>query len=169
MTAIKRLLVPTDFSAASSAAVRYAIDLATDLGATIHMLHVIEEWELTARHLEALCVELPGLRERVIEEAADRLRTVAAGLGTAQPIVTEVREGRPAGIIVDVARASAIDLIVMGTHGRTGVSHALLGSVAERVLRTAPCPVLTVRTGSSSAGEGTALAAESRPERMTHA
>jgi len=169
MTAIKRLLVPTDFSAASSAAVRYAIDLATDLGATIHMLHVIEEWELTARHLEALCVELPGLRERVIEEAADRLRTMAAGLGTALPIVTEVREGRPADVIVDVLRANAFDLIVMGTRGRTGVSHAVLGSVAERVLRTAPCPVLTVRTGSSSAGEGTALAAESRPERMTHA
>jgi universal stress protein A len=162
MTAVKRLLVPTDFSPASSAAVRYAIDLATDLGATIHMLHVIEEWDMTARHLEALSIELPGLRERVIADAADRLRTVAAGLGAALPIATEVREGRPADIIVDVARAKAIDLIVMGTHGRTGLSHALLGSVAERVLRTAPCAVLTVRAASGHDGERAALAAESR-------
>ena len=146
VTAITRVLVATDLSPASNAAVAYGFDLAARLGASVHLLHVIEEWALTATYLHALDIELPGLRERVIDDAAGTLRTLAASMaGGRTATTTDVREGRPADVIVDVARNGKADLIVVGTHGRSGVAHAVLGSVAERVVRTAPCPVLTVR------------------------
>ena len=103
--AIKRLLVPTDFSPASDVAVTYAFDLAARLGATIHLLHVIEEWALTVTYLNALSIELPGLRERVIDEAGERLKVAAAMLAAGGvPTTTEVREGRPSDVVTDGAR-----------------------------------------------------------------
>jgi universal stress protein A len=154
---VKRVLVATDFSPASSAAVTYAFDLAVRLGASVHLLHVIEEWALTVTYLKALDIELPGLRERVIDDAHATLRALATSLAPGgAPTTTEVREGRPADVIVDVARSAEADLVVVGTHGRTGVAHAVLGSVAERVVRTAPCPVLTVRQSGTGAAATTA-------------
>ena len=156
MDAVKRVLVATDFSPASNAAVTYAFDLAVGLGASVHLLHVVEEWALTVTYLKALDIELPGLRERVIDEAHATLRALSASLVDGRtPATTEVREGRPSDVIVDVARSTEADLVVVGTHGRTGVAHTVLGSVAERVVRTAPCPVLTVRGGLGTAVAGT--------------
>ena len=80
---VKRVLVATDFSPASSAAVTYAFDLAVRLGASVHLLHVVEEWALTVTYLKALDIELPGLRERVIDEAHATLRALTASVAAA--------------------------------------------------------------------------------------
>ena len=86
MDAVKRVLVATDFSPASSEAVAYAFGLAARLGASVHLLHVIEEWALTLTYLKALDIELPGLRERVIDEANATLRALAASMAGVQHI-----------------------------------------------------------------------------------
>jgi len=115
---IHRILVPTDFGQASDAAMAQARQLAAGLGATLHLVHVVED----------------GQRP-------ERLASLEAALGYETAVLT----GPVATTIVEYAHSHAFDLIVMGTHGRSGVAHLLLGSVAEQVVRTAPCPVLTVR------------------------
>ena len=95
---------------------------------------------------------MPDLRERLTAEAEQRFEGITASLSDLET-ATEVVVGLPAKTIVDVAAARGADLIVMGTHGRSGVAHLLLGSVAERVVRMAICPVLTVRERAAKAGE----------------
>ena len=119
------VLFATDFSDASRLAGESAAAFARHFGARLHVLHVA-----------------PPVTDPTPAPAA--LRAVAAELETGLSIVTAIAAGRPARQIVDYARRNAIDLIVIGTHGRTGVSHALLGSVAEAVTRRARCRVLTV-------------------------
>jgi universal stress protein A len=161
MTRMMHLLVPTDFSATSEIALHYALDIAPP-GAAIHVLHVIHDASLMAAYPDGFYVEPPGQRERLIEEATARLTEIART--AARPnLTTEVVVGWPVGAIVQDAKLRDADLIVMGTHGRTGLAHALLGSVAERVLRTAPCPVLTVRDTSPAAD---ALAEEAVAKRQ---
>jgi nucleotide-binding universal stress UspA family protein len=120
---IRQILVATDFSDISEAAVRVAHAYAKAFGARLHVFHVTWPDELGVTALFA------GL---------------VAELGTVVPIVVASQRGDAADEIVRYARDHGIQLIVLGTHGRTGVSRVLLGSVAERVIRTAPCPVLTV-------------------------
>lgn len=147
MIAIKHILLPTDFSEFSAEAVNYACAFAERFGAELHVLHVIHE--LAASIPEAV-VELAGSLENYMEEA--ELRALEK-LGTVldddwcqgKRIVRATRQGSPFLQIVEYAKQNEIDLIVMGTHGRSGLSHLLIGSVAERVVRYAPCPVLTVR------------------------
>jgi nucleotide-binding universal stress UspA family protein len=149
MPDIKRVLVPTDFSPASDIAFRYALDLAGKQHATLHLLHVIEESSIAAAYPDGFYVEPPGLRAQVIDEGIRRLKDMLAACVTARvTTTTEVRIGRPSRTIVDIATSRGTDLIVMGTHGRSGFAHLMLGSVAERVVRTAPCAVLTVRETS---------------------
>jgi nucleotide-binding universal stress UspA family protein len=146
--AINRILVPVDFSAHSEGALRYASALGARLGAAIHVLHVVED-PLASGAWNSEVAALPqigDLRENLVADAEQRLaryheRAERAGV----PSTTAVRLGHPPQMIVDYAAAEAVDLIVMGTHGRTGLKHALLGSVAERVVRHAPCPVVTLR------------------------
>ena len=127
---VREVLVATDFSTASEVAVRVAHGYAKTFGARLHVLHVA--WP----------------DERGLTGLFARLRTE---LGSAVPVVIATVGGDEAEEIVRYAHQHAVDLIVLGTHGRTGFSRALLGSVAERVVRTAPCPVLTVPpdTGTS--------------------
>ena len=159
MPAINRILVPTDFSPASDIALQYAIDLTERFDARIHLLHVIDDTSFAAAYPDGVYVEIPGLRVRLINEATEQLskpvaRCTAAGLeATAEVIV-----GHPARTIVKTATSQGTDVIVMGTHGRGAFAHLVLGSVAERVVRTAPCAVLTVRDSSPLAD---VLAAES--------
>jgi nucleotide-binding universal stress UspA family protein len=142
---INRILVPFDFSPDSHNALRYAADLATVFGAEIVTLHVVEPVYVTEPYL--------GVAPEVgmfLDEQIRNAKAVLAGLGTdlkkkGQRIRTVVAAGPPALLIVDTAKDIGTDLIVMGTHGRTGVAHMLIGSVAEKVVRTASCPVLTVR------------------------
>lgn len=133
-----RLLVPIDFSAPSDAALAYAREFAGTFGAKLHLLHVLENEFLRAvvadpRDLESAA--LRQLQERLTDDDRRRFQAI--------PVIE--RSDAPADAIVGCARAHTIDLIVMGTHGRTGMAHVLMGSVAEMVLRTAPCPVLTLR------------------------
>jgi nucleotide-binding universal stress UspA family protein len=152
MSRIKRLLVPTDFSPASAIAFNYALDMAAREHASIHLLHVLDDATYAAAYPDGLYVELPGLRERLTEEARARLDDAAKACEAAGVIATtQVLVGRPAACVTQEANTRGSDLIVMGTHGRSGIAHLMLGSVAERVLRTAQCPVLTVRDTSRAA------------------
>jgi len=159
-----RILVPTDFSPPSSAALAMAKALAAQFGASIHMIHVLHDPYATAAYASDVYGYLPaGLRETWQREAQTHLDAQLAPAERAQfRAATRVIFGTPARAIVDYANENAIDLIVMGTHGRGGVAHLLLGSVAERVVRTADCPVLTVR-GTAAAWATLSTATEPVP------
>jgi nucleotide-binding universal stress UspA family protein len=125
MASTEGVLFATDFSAQSEWVGAVARDTAHGLGATLHVIHVVPP------------VTDPG-------DAAERLARVGSSLANGGSVKTALLNGRVARQIVDYARSAKVRLIVIGTHGRTGVSRALLGSVAEAVVRLAPCPVLTV-------------------------
>jgi len=144
MTRFSKILVPTDFSDCSQAALRVALDLAASLGSRLRLLHVYPAPSLLfdpygIQPAEPVLLEAPKAARQRLEREIE----MASGAGV--EIDGEVREGVPAPQIVEEAREWAADLIVIGTHGHTGLEHALLGSVAERSVRLAPCPVLTVR------------------------
>ena len=144
---IERILIPVDFSRCSDRAVTYAVRLAARLDASIELMHVVEDPILSGAWSPD--IQVPSVlemletlsREAEVKLAAMQTATRAQGITTS----SVVRPGRPSQAIVEHAEAGRFDLIVMGTHGRTGLSHALLGSVAERVLRHAPCAVLTLK------------------------
>jgi len=144
MSRFQKILVPHDFSPSADAALATALDLAGPLGAAVHVVHVYHD----PLHMYATYTIDPAEPEvvKVPEAAMQRLageldRSRAAGVACDG----EVREGVPDEEIVKAAREQAADMIVMGTRGHTGLQHVVLGSVAERTLRTAPCPVLAVR------------------------
>jgi nucleotide-binding universal stress UspA family protein len=144
------ILMPTDFSPASDHALEYAVLLAQQTGAALHLVYVIAfPTELTAWP-ETYWVELGGVRDQLRADAERELTARAASVSGVR-VTTEVMDGSPARAIVEVAQARKCQLIVMGTHGRGGFSHLVLGSVAERVVRTASCPVLTVSAATLEA------------------
>jgi nucleotide-binding universal stress UspA family protein len=144
-----RILVPTDFSEPSDAALDYARRLARRFGASLHLLHVIEPIAASGMLSNEMYIgTTPGMYELLVKEAQAKFSARAFPPGRAPGrTTTEVMTGHSAQTIVDYAEDQRIDLIVMGTHGRTGLAHLLMGSVAEHVVRTAPCPVMTVRQG----------------------
>ena len=134
---IKRILVPVDFSQGSLNALSSARDLAKQFGAELLLLHVIAP-------IDFITVSDVYDEQRRASDAA--LTRIGADLRAAgQRFRVIVAGGVPSHVIVDTAKRTGTDLIVMGTHGRTGLAHMLIGSVAERVVRTAACPVLAVR------------------------
>jgi nucleotide-binding universal stress UspA family protein len=135
---IKRIIVPVDFSPPSLAAARFACGLATKLGAHVYLIHVVPTPPLVTRRVDAATASPHR------ELAGAELAKLRQQLGTRQ-ITTEVRTGDVDDAITDAVIAYGVDLIVMATHGRSGVPHLLFGSVAEQVIRTAPCPVLVMR------------------------
>jgi nucleotide-binding universal stress UspA family protein len=141
----KRVLCPIDFSDASRAALETAVDLARRQGGSVTLLHAYPVPGYTVP--DGSFVASAKMMEELADQAKrhlDEWRGIAASLGmTGVEVVTAV--GEPAHEILQYAREHGTDLIVVGTHGRTGLQHALMGSVAERVVRKAPCPVLTVR------------------------
>lgn len=138
----KKLLVATDFSECAEQALDYAVALAGALGAKLHLLHVIV---IPAMAIPEVGVAVTNtLIESTVQEQQAALDKSAARHAAAG-IETLLRTGDARDMIVDVAREIGADLIVMGTHGRRGVRRALIGSIAESVVRTAPCPVLTTR------------------------
>lgn len=141
MIALKRILVPYDFSETSAAAVKYAIGLARNFGARVYFLHVGD------RAQAAFETEFPIGLEGAVEDAVRErvLRIVTPQQQAELHPEFAVRPGAPAVEVVRYAKEQDIDLIVMGTHGRGFVGHVVMGSVAEKVVRTAPCPVLTVK------------------------
>ena len=147
MPQITRILVPTDFSAASDAALTYARSLARQFGASINLVHVFEDPLATSAFLGDGTITLPlDLRESLERAANEQLATRhAQHVGTLPLSSTDLLIGPTAKRIVEHADETRADLIVMATHGRGGLGHLLLGSVAEKVVRTAKCPVLTAR------------------------
>lgn len=149
MIAITTILLPTDGSECSGKATTYALSFAKHYGARVVALHVIDQrWEEQTRVAFAeVGQDLSAkIRSGYEEEARRILREVAGAAGKAGvPVETRIVTGIPYEEIVGVGKGLPADLIIMGTHGRSGVSHLLLGSVAEKVVRRAPCPVLTVR------------------------
>ncbi len=146
MIALKNILVATDFSEAADAAVTYGRALAGAFGATLHVLHVVEDVYLSAYGSEFYVPVDPSVQAEINESARKQLEALVVDNDQSGPATrTALRiSNAPSATIVDFAKEEHIDLIVMGTRGRRGVAHLLLGSVAERVVRTAPCPVLTV-------------------------
>jgi universal stress protein A len=142
-----RILVPTDFSAPSDAALSTAMALADRFDASIQLLHVLEDpYSAAAYATEVYGYLPPDIKETWRRDADARLKTLMTDAQQKKFSVTStVVFGAPAASIVEQANTLGCDLIVMGTHGRGGVAHLLLGSVAERVIRTAQCPVMTVR------------------------
>jgi len=145
MIELHRILVPTDFSEHSRQALRYGIALAEKFGADLHLLHVLQD--VSVYQPDAVTVGPPVVPPVAALTAAAR-QTLAKTIADHQlerlGARAEVREGPPVEEIVDYAHEHAIDLIVIATHGRGWLAHLLLGSVAEKVVRKAPCPVMAV-------------------------
>lgn len=146
MIDLHRILVPTDFSKHSQNALRYAAAFAEKFGAELYLLHVVQDLALFIPEAVSVAPPIAPPIEQLtaaVREALDRVlrESNLQGLTVHQ----EVREGTPFYEIIQAAKERDIDLIIMGTHGHGGLAHVLLGSVTEKVVRKAPCPVLTVR------------------------
>ena len=140
MAALESILVPVDGSPPSFAALDHAIALAEDTGARVDVLHVVYPDEVSGASLRSLSEDELADLERAVEAAVARARERIDGRVMRQTISGDLLR-----TILETAREGPYDLIVIGTHGYIGRLHSLLGSVAEEVVRNAPCPVLTVR------------------------
>jgi nucleotide-binding universal stress UspA family protein len=145
MIRIKNVLVATDFGKTSEVALMYGRELARTFGAKLHVLHVADN--ITQYSLNSGAILPPELQSEVEDAARGRLEKLLGDddrreLGAVAVLRTSLT---PADCIVEYATEAGIDTIVVGTHGRRALARVLIGSVAERVVRTAPCPVLTVR------------------------
>lgn len=142
---LKRILLPTDFSNYSATATKYACELATKFDAELHLLHTLEV-HLSSTPGFGMGLALPQYVHESKAAAEKALTSVLDPQWSAgRKVVRAVVEGSPKVEIVRYARTQQIDVIVLATHGRSGLAHVIIGSVAEAVVRTAPCPVLTVR------------------------
>lgn len=144
MITIQNILVPSDFSECSDEAIRYGFELAHKFDATLHLLHVIQDPMTMPWAAEGLAVPMLEVLGPWQQEAEARLTALVPPADRGRVRVSST-VASPYPEILRFAEHENIDLIVMGTHGRGGVSHLLLGSIAEKVVRRAPCPVLTVR------------------------
>lgn len=147
MTTARKILFPTDFSPASDAALPHASALARGADATLIILHV-EEPALAYGSGE-LFYDMPEINTAGLEKLLNKIHPTHPEV----PVLRRIEVGDPASEIVRVANQENVDMIVMGTHGRTGLSRLLMGSVAELVVRRARCPVLTVRQPESEPAE----------------
>ena len=142
---LQKILLPTDFSNYSAAATKYACELAVKFDAELHLLHTLET-HLASTPNFGFGLDLP---KYVSESKAAAEKSLGGVLdpkwSAGRTVIHAVVEGSPKVEIIQYARKQNIDLIVIATHGRTGLAHVIMGSVAESVVRTAPCPVLTVR------------------------
>ena len=147
MVQLKKILVPTDGSDTSKSAMQYAVELAKSFQAKIILVMVADDryldWMGPAYFSTSMLEEI---EKNTLEQAKKGLTDFwPSSLDASENITTLVIKGNPVDEIIDFAKREDIDMIVMGTHGRTGVSHMMIGSVAEKVVRLSPCPVLTVK------------------------
>ena len=146
MIDLRRILVPTDFSKHSHNALTYAVAFADKFGAELYLLHVVQDLALFIPEAVSVAPPVAPPVEQMTAAAREALgRVVRENDLGGVTVHCEVREGTPFYEIIQFAKDSDIDLIIMGTHGHSGLVHVLLGSVTEKVVRKAPCPVLTVR------------------------
>ncbi len=146
MIKLNRILLPTDFSEYSSAAKKYACAFADQFHAELHLLHVIQDLAPLVPE-PGVVVPPPPDYLRELEQNAQAMleRVLDPDWSAGKTILRAVRQGPPFLEIVRYAKEADIDLVVIGTHGRSGLAHVFMGSVAEKVVRKSPCPVLTVR------------------------
>ena len=161
MITLKQILVATDFSEPSDVALAYGRELANRFGATLHVLHVVQNIYVNTLGAENYVAVAPGLQQEIEEDARRRLGELVidsdrSGPPTVPIVLTAMS---PAPAIIDYAKNQGIDMIVMGTHGRGAFAHLVMGSVAERVVRLASCPVLTLRHPEHDFVQPDALAA----------
>lgn len=142
---IHRILVPVDFSECSVKALRYALPFARQFGAEIAVLYVLQAYYPGGELNHNL--DLAYLEKEIADNAARDVRElVEREIGDAVPVRGLVRNGRPADQVCRQAKEDETDLIIVSTHGHTGLKHIMMGSIAELIVRHAPCPVLVVRT-----------------------
>jgi universal stress protein A len=141
---IKTILCPIDFSEISANALEYAVFLASHHHAELLILHVVEQLH-EFEHYQILVLTPQELAEEMEKQAHEKLTKLTEQIKKTIKVKTVVRQGKPFVEIIKEAKEKDMDLIVMASHGRTGVSHMLMGSVAEKVVRKAHCPVLIVR------------------------
>lgn len=147
MVSLQRILVPVDFSHSARYSLDIAVNVAEKFGARIYLLHV---FEMPFDYLHWLNIEMDeselysSIQAEMDEALNDLVRQFARPSVPIEPLFIE--NGVPFVEIIRIAKELAIDLIVMGTHGRSAIPHLLIGSVAEKVVRKAPCPVLTPRS-----------------------
>ncbi|MEI6341298.1 MAG: universal stress protein [Verrucomicrobiota bacterium] len=141
---LRKILVPVDFSQPSRKAVHYARMFAEQFAAAIVLVHVVEPMTYPP-DFAVVPLLPPDVEEARMRELQRQLDAIAKGVGGGIAVAAKVFVGRPWQGVVEEAKASGADLIVVSTHGYTGLKHALLGSVAEKIVRHAPCPVLVVR------------------------
>lgn len=146
---IKTILVPCDFSDNSMAGMRYARDLAREFKAKIVLAHVSPSAERLVVYGPPPAHLPQDLEDSVVEGVERGFAAMKEEFDPSDDVTTVHLRGEPAPELVEHARKNAVDLIVMSTHGRTGLGHLVLGSVAERVVRMASCPVLTVKPTTS--------------------
>jgi universal stress protein A len=142
---IERILCPVDFSEESTHALRYASELAAHFGAEIIVVHAVEPlpYPVEFGPLPAILTDAEPVLLKRAKEQLEALRSKELGALPKSRVVVEI--GVPEHAICEAAKRERCDLVVLSTHGRSGLSHLLIGSVAERVLRFAPCPVLTIK------------------------
>jgi len=143
MVTLKKILCPVDHSECSYLALKYAISLALKDEAKLYLMHVID-----SRLYDTEMYKLSPYKLNEIDESkirTDLMKSLPEGTTDVLEVETIVVKGVPFNEIINAATEISVDLIVIGTHGRTGISHVMLGSVAEKVVRKAVCPVLTVR------------------------
>jgi nucleotide-binding universal stress UspA family protein len=162
------ILVPTDGSAGTERTVTHAEELARVHAATIHALYVVDATSFTGLPMETSWEGIRGMLEEKGETALEQVERLVADV----PVETSVVEGTPNREIVRFAAEHPVDAIVMGTHGRGGIDRLLLGSVAERVVRGAPVPVVTINVSEATAlddetGDAAEAGAESDPGTST--
>lgn len=149
MIQLQRILAPTDFSENSKAALDYALSLAKLFDAELHLIHVVQDMVLTNLNGTAF-LQPASNSDEAVASASQALEhwgsdlLAAAGPEVSGKVVRVTRAGRPISEIITYAKENSIDMLVLTTHGRTGLAHVLLGSVAENIVRHAPCPVLTI-------------------------
>lgn len=146
MITLTNILVATDFSEPAKAALTYGRALARTFGATLHVLNVVGNVPMVVYGAEAYTASMTEVQREIDDGARAQLADLLKD--DPQPVATKsmvITSDAPATAIVDYAVRAQVDLIVTGTRGRGGVAHLLMGSVAERIVRTSPCPVLTVR------------------------
>ncbi|WP_135662853.1 universal stress protein [Halorhabdus rudnickae] len=140
-----QILLPTDGSEGMADVIDHAVGLARSHDATLHALHVLDTATMSRMPMEASWETITGMLREEGERALEDVRQAAEEV----PVEGEITEGSPSREIVDYTGSNDVDLIVMGTHGRGGIDRLLLGSVAERVIRTASVPVMTIRVGDA--------------------
>jgi universal stress protein A len=147
MLPFKKIICPTDFSEPSLIAVRAAVELAEHFGAFLCLLHVVSLTPVMASPMIPATFDVGSYQKALEEDAAAKLRKIVADLvpATLRTCQPRVKSGYPPDEIIGLAEKEETDLIVLATHGLTGWRHILYGSVAERVVQFAPCPVLAIR------------------------